>query len=165
MRKWKRELDFAAANAASLGIAAFLAAMGGVLLWVSGGSGWYLVKTAGRDVPSVAALFTLSLAVCGFCGLFEALILAWGWAACPMRSVWPSACCAAGAYLAHLGWYAAALCTRMTLFGGILAIAAVVLTAAARLLLRRPPVLLTAAALALLAGESCFVTVTSSRIL
>ena len=124
MRKWKRELDFVAANAGVLGIAAFLAAMGGVLLWVSGGSGWYFYKTAGREAPSVAALFTLSLAVCGLCGLSGALIFVWGRAACPMKSVWPPACMIAGVYLAHLGWYAAALCTRMTLFGGILAVTA-----------------------------------------
>ena len=144
MRKWKRELDFIGANAGLFGIAAFLAAMGGVLLWVSGGSGWYFYKTAGRDAPSVAALFTLSLAVCGLCGLSGALIYVWGRAVCPMKSVWPSVCMIAGAYLMHLGWYAAALCTRMTVFGGILAVTAFGLAAASRLFLRRPPALLTA---------------------
>ena len=165
MRKWKRELDFIAANAGILGVSAFLAAMGGVLLWVSGGSGWYFYKTAGRDAPSVAALFSLSLAVCGISGLCAALILLWGRAACPMRSVWPSAVCTAGAYLAHLGWYAAALCTRMTLFGGILALAAFGLTAASRLCLRRPPAFFTAAVLTLMGGEGYFIFVTFSRIL
>ncbi len=165
LRRWKRELDFVAANAGVFGISAFLAAMGGVLLWVSGGSGWYFVKTAGHAAPSVAALFALSLTVCGCCGLSAAMILMWGRAACPMRSVWPSACAVAGAYLAHLGWYAAAMCTRMTVFGGILAVVSVLLTAAARVLLRKPPAILTAALLALLAGESYFVYATFSRIL
>ena len=147
MRKWKRELDFLGANAGVLGAAAFLAAMGGVLLWVSGGSGWYFYKTAGQCAPSVASLFALSLV---------------------LRSVLPSAGCTAGTYLFHLGWYAAALCTRLTVFGGIFACLSVLCTLAARLLLPKsppPPFVFTASTLLLLCAGGYFIYVTFVLIL
>ena len=169
MRKWKRELDFLGANAGVLGAAAFLAAMGGVLLWVSGGSGWYFYKTAGyAGPPSVASLFALSLVLCGLCGGTAGMLLLWGRAACPMRSVLPSAGCTAGTYLFHLGWYAAALCTRLTVFGGILACLSVLCTLAARLLLPKspaPPFVFTASTLLLLCAGGYFIYVTFVLIL
>ena len=165
MRNWKREFDFLGGGLVPLGVCAFLFAVGGALLWVCGGSGWYVLKAAGREAPSVGGLFALSLAVCGLCGLLGGLTAMAGYRLRPAGAVLPPLGLTAASYLFHLGWYAVFCCTRLMLFGGILAalslLAAVLSGLFSRGTLRL--ILLTAVLLAL--AEAAVLSATFSLIL
>ena len=104
-------------NLAAAGLGAFLAAAGCVLLWISGGSGWYTVKAMRCSLPSLTVLFVLSLLVSGFCGASAALsaVLAKERGTAIRALFWTAA-----AWLFGLGWYAVFFCTRMSLFGAFL---------------------------------------------
>ena len=123
MGRIRRGTAWLGQNIAAAGLGAFLAAAGCVLLWISGGSGWYPVKAMRNELPSLALLFTLSLLVSGFCGMSAAL------SAVLVRERGGGLCgtgafCAFGwtaaAWLFGLGWYAVFFCTRMSVFGAFL---------------------------------------------
>ena len=117
MSRFRRGFAWLGQNIAAAGLGAFLAAAGCVLLWISGGSGWYPVKAMRCDLPPLAALFTADLLVSGFLGATAAL--------CAVLGRERGAACGAfggtaAAWLFGLGWYAVFFCTRMTLFGAFL---------------------------------------------
>ena len=134
MRCIKKELAWLGANLSAAGLGAFLGAMGCVLLWVSGGSGWYAVKAVRRPLPPLVLLFVLSLLAGGFLGASAALVLRHSRECCKGRGrggrsgqlVFIGA-----AYLFGLGWYAVFFCTRMCLFAAVLLAAALLISALA----------------------------------
>ena len=75
MRGVKNELAWLGSNLPWAGLGAFLGAFGCVILWISGGSGWYALKTMRSPMPSLALLFVLSLLSCGFCGMTATLVI------------------------------------------------------------------------------------------
>ena len=163
MRKWKRELDFIVSHLGTFGLWAFLSAVGCVLLWVGGGSGWYSFKAAGKPgAPSVASLFALSLAVSGLCRFTCSLAVTAGRRLYSAKAPLPAALLTASSYLLHLGWYAAFCCTRLMLFGGILASLSFFTGAAAVFLGCRTLLSPLLAGLLLLAAEGAVVFVTFS---
>ncbi len=131
MRGLKKELAWLGSNLAAGGLGAFLAAFGCVILWISGGSGWYALKAMRDPLPPLAVLFVLSLLSGGFCGLAAALAVRCAQArGKPEKDKSPVGHIAA-AYLFGLGWYAVFFCTRLTLFGAVLLAAALPALAAA----------------------------------
>lgn len=130
MDRLKCEFRWLGEHLRAAGAGAFLAAAGCVILWVSGGSGWYPLKAMRFPLPSLGFLFALSLFASGFCGLAGALAVSCGAErrkkGCPPFKPMPVSSgrsamgwCAA-AYLFGLGWYAVFFCTRMILFGAVL---------------------------------------------
>ncbi|MBE6725576.1 MAG: hypothetical protein E7576_10365 [Ruminococcaceae bacterium] len=133
MDRLKCEFRWLGEHLRAAGLWAFAAAAGCVILWISGGSGWYPLKAMRTPLPSLGLLFALSLLRAGFCGLAGALCSSVGWegdkqgktiGTCLRRLFLPSRRSAVGwaaaAYLFGLGWYAVFFCTRMTLFGAVL---------------------------------------------
>ena len=133
MDRVKCEFRWLGEHLKTAGVWAFAAAAGCVILWVSGGSGWYPLKAMRYPLPSLGLLFALSLLGSGFCGLAGALSALCGGGkkgagtfvcppfksvALPVRRTAVGWC--AAAYLFGLGWYAVFFCTRMTLFGAVL---------------------------------------------
>ena len=131
MRGIKKELSWLGAALAPAGLGAFFAAFGCVLLWISGGSGWYALKAMRAQMPSLALLFVLSLLSSGCLGAAAALILRHARMCGRAEKDCFLACRIAAAYLFGLGWYAVFFCTRMTLFGAALLLAGLTATAAA----------------------------------
>ncbi len=121
MEKIRCEIKWLGENLKEAGLGAFIAAAGCVLLWVSGGSGWFALKAMRLSLPPLGLLFALSLLRAGFCGLAAALCVVGcreGWKRkkrIPAAAGWIAA-----AYLFGLGWYAVFFCTRMILFGAVL---------------------------------------------
>ena len=137
MSRLKNELAWLGSNLPWAGLGAFLGAFGCVILWISGGSGWYALKAMRTPMPSLALLFVLSLLSCGFCGMTAALVIRCGRcggkadkAPHPVRHI-------AAAYLFGLGWYAVFFCTRLSLFGAVLLSAALLTMAVAGTELRK----------------------------
>ena len=135
MDRLKCEFRLLGEHLKTAGLWAFAAAAGCVVLWVSGGSGWYPLKAMRFPLPPLGLLFTLSLIGSGFCGAAGALCASGGGDGTKKSSCPPSVPrfgrfysssrrsavgWAAAAYLFGLGWYAVFFCTRMTLFGAVL---------------------------------------------
>ena len=121
MDRIRCELKWLGENLKTAGLGAFLAAAGCVMLWVSGGSGWYALKALRRSLPPLGLLFTLSLLRAGFCGLAAAVCVVCGREGWRKKRRLPAAAGWIGAaYLFGLGWYAVFFCTRMILFGAVL---------------------------------------------
>ncbi len=123
-RRLKREVGFLIEHYRLTGLCAFLCCMGGILLWVSGGSNLYWLR--GAKIP-IGVLFLLWLLIYGLTGVLLACILLTEASGCrrPMHGGILTGLCAA-AYVFMLSWYAVYFCTRLVLFSGILLILSVI---------------------------------------
>ncbi|MBQ8185424.1 MAG: hypothetical protein IJ037_00965 [Clostridia bacterium] len=119
VRRLKREVCFLIGHYKTAGLCAFLCCMGGVLLWVSGGSWMYHVRP--YTVP-IGVMFLLWLTVYGFTGLLMAVLLLSGRCRCGKGSALTAA-----AYVCMLCWYAVFFCTPLTFFAGLLLSLSVIL--------------------------------------
>ena len=150
---------------APLALGAFLCAVAGAALWVSGGSGWYVLRSAGREdrLPPLAALFIVWLLVYALYGFLLAAILLgrkeWG------RNALALFGSVIGSWLLSLGWYAVYFCTRLGVFSLILLLLSAAAMLFALILLRRAPLLLLLAGLLILAVELVFFFLTFPSIL
>lgn len=124
LRRLKREVCFLIMHYRITGLCAFLFCMGGILLWVSGGSNLYYLR--GAPVP-IGGLFLLWLLIYGLTGVLFACILLTESFRCrtPGRGGILTGLCAS-AYVFMLCWYAVYFCTRLLLFSGILLILTVI---------------------------------------
>ncbi len=109
-RRLKREMCFLIEHFRLAGLCAFLCCMGGILLWVSGGSNAYWLR--GGPVP-IGGLFFLWLLIYGLTGLLLACLLL-GERRCAALGL------CTGAYVLMLCWYAVYFCTRLVMFSGLL---------------------------------------------
>lgn len=122
-RRIKREFSLITCNLPLVIFAAFLCAFGGIVLWVSGGSTWFVIRGGANLVAdiSLTAVFCIWLIVYGLVGVVLAMI----WLLCRARIMPQKASlCAFGiimaAYLLMQNWYAVFFCTRLIIFSGIL---------------------------------------------
>lgn len=128
LRRLKREVCFLIEHFRFTGLCVFLCCMGGILLWVSGGSNHYHIR--GAHVP-VGVLFLIWLLIYGLTGVLLACILLTESNRCTtpgrrIRSGFLTGLCAA-AYMFMLSWYAVYFCTRLILFSWILLTLSVIL--------------------------------------
>ena len=150
---------------APLALGAFLCAVAGAALWVSGGSGWYAVKTAGREnrLPSLAVLFIVWLLIYALYGFLLAAILLgkreWG------RNALALFGSVIGSWLLSLGWYAVYFCTRLNFFSLILLLLSASAMVFALILLRRAPLPLLLAGFLIFALEAVFFCLSIASIL
>ena len=123
----KRELWFWLERAPILGLGAFLCCMGGILLWINGGSIRYdLRHAAGKGMFSLTTAFLLWLLAYGLTGL--ALAMTASASGClPKNRAFATFVLGSAAYLLMLIWYALAFCTRLVIFPQILLALSVVL--------------------------------------
>ncbi len=163
MKKNRRGTAALLANPAPLGLGAFLAAVGGVLLWVSGGSGWYVVRSAGGELPPLMTVFVLWLLCYALYGFLMAAVVL-GCVEQADRAGLALGALAAS-YLCSLIWYALFFCTRMVIFAGLILILAAAALIFAGIQFRRAPILTLAAAGVLLCAEIGFVCLTFTAIL
>ena len=163
MRKLKRELGFLLAYPAQIGLGAFLCAVGGVVLWVSGGSGWYYLKAG--QLPSLTAVFLLWTLLYALYGCLLAVILLTGKSILNPKAALVGAAATAASYLLSLGWYAVFFCTRLQVFAAILLILAAAGLIAAAISMRRTLILTFLAFLVLIGSEFYFICLTFSAIL
>jgi len=94
--------------------------MGGILLWVSGGSNMYWFR--GGRIP-IGGLFLLWLLIYGLTGVLMACILLTEGSGCrgANRSSILMGLCVVS-YVFMLSWYAVYFCTRLLLFSAVLLI-------------------------------------------
>ncbi len=145
-RRLKHELKAVGDNIPLVGLSAFLCCIGGILLWVSGGSTWFAAKMTYKPH------FTLSLA-----GVFIVWLLCYGLVGVLLALIWIShkaRVCGSGVslkafsivmavYLLMLSWYAVFFCTRLMLFAVILLLVSIVLCGAVLIAMRRTLYLIT----------------------
>ena len=132
MFRIKHELDFIVKNIALIALSAFLCAMGGIILWISGGSTWYLLRLGenGKNALSLALVFVIWFLVYGLCGALIALFGLFSRNSCRGGSVnskngFTSFCLILGAYLLMLLWYVTFFCTRLVILPAILLVISV----------------------------------------
>lgn len=145
-RKLKYEFSSVKDNIALIGLAAFFCCMGGILLWVSGGSTWYIMNILHKPE------YSLSLS-----GVFIAWLIVYGLLGTSLALVWiisrgggsVKICLAtfgliSMSYLLCLTWYTAFCCTRLSVFAAILLIIAAVMNIASAVIMRKASIILTA---------------------
>ena len=139
-RRIKFELKLIGENIPLIGLAAFLCIMGGILLWISGGSYWFAVRvgTRGGFTLSLVGAFTLWLICYGLVGVSLALIgfICNAGICCDKRCI-KSFALLMISYLLMLSWYAIFFCTRLIVFPLILLICSVLLVGISFLLIRK----------------------------
>lgn len=117
---WKLKCEFECLidHAPAAAFSAFLCAMGGILLWVSGGSWSYTFFSMDEFGLSLTASFVLWLIAYALYGLRLGML--WFCGKCLTRRT--AAACAAVllAYLFDLVWYSLFFCTRLAVFGLII---------------------------------------------
>lgn len=124
LRRIKFELKCFTDHIAVLGLGAFLCALGGILLWINGGSGWYVLRSVSGAVGSrsLTGVFLVWLLVYAFYGIRLALVgVGEGICRDPKR-IFTVFALTSLAYLLDLVWYALFFCTRLTAFALIILI-------------------------------------------
>lgn len=161
-RRIKWELGRLTNHIAVIGLGAFLCVMGGILLWVNGGSGWFVLQSfGGRGPHSLTIVFLIWLFAYALCGI--RLAVRWAADGCTERErrrAFIGFLLTALAYLLDLVWYALFFCTRLTLFSLIVLLIAVLVNLAAAACSRREmflPVLLDIAVVTVEIGFICYV--------
>lgn len=133
LRQLKREVCFLIGQFRITGLCAFLCCMGGILLWVSGGSNIYWMRGGG----SIGGLFFLWLLIYGLTGVLMACILLSEGSLCPKSHGGVLLALCGAAYVLMLCWYAVYFCTRLTLFSGILLILSILCIGAILVIMRK----------------------------
>ncbi len=124
LKGFKCECRFFCGHIPVLAGSAFLCAVGGVLVWINGGSGCYLFAAcrSSSQTLSLTAVFLMWLCVYALTGAVIGMI------GLLLREVGllPFAL-AATSYLLGILWYALFFCTRLSFFAAVLLIGAVAL--------------------------------------
>ena len=117
----KREMQFISENIAVIALASFLCATGGVMLWINGGSSWYIIRTSGGSSPQMSLIFAAWIIAYALIGAAAAMIwLVYHSGRCDFHKVIPWFCMAVVSYLFMLVWYAVFFCTRLVIFSAII---------------------------------------------
>lgn len=136
--KW--ELNFFIKHIAIIALGAFLCAIGGIILWINGGSGWYVLNSLGNSnhTFSLTAVFIIWLLAYAIYGSRLAAIASGEGISCSdaKRSL-TGFCLTAFAYLLDLVWYTVFFCTRLTWFALIILLLSLLLNIFVILLLKR----------------------------
>lgn len=130
LRRIKLELNCLISHITVIGLGAFLCAIGGILLWVNGGSGWYVLNSvsAARNSSSLTGVFLVWLVVYALYGVRLALIgIGEGISCRDQRHAFVGFCLTSLAYLLDLIWYALFFCTRLTWFALIILLISVLI--------------------------------------
>ena len=129
-RRIKCELRVVGENIPLLLFSAFLCCIGGILMWVSGGSTWYAIRSAFDPwmTLSLSGIFIVWLLCYGLVGILLGLI----WISCKARACNSGLCLKSFAlvmavYLLMLSWYAVFFCTRLLLFAVVLLTISIIL--------------------------------------
>ena len=145
-RRMKREMCVVSSSLPLLILSAFLCALFGTILWVSGGSTNYLLRNGilGAYSITVGAVFSVWLITYGLVGISLGMI----WLACKCRLILLKACLTAFAlcmllYLLMESWYAVFFCTRLVLFSAIILFLSILICAVVIIITRKSFRLLT----------------------
>ncbi len=162
IKRIKHEIKFIGENIPVILLGTFVCCIGGILLWVSGGSGWYCVYALSHGhIPSLAALFLVWFAVYGLCGAVMALSCLWDRTSLAQSfhelSGMKAACLGGAGYLMMLSWYAVFFCTRLIFFSAALLVLSFLCYGAILFILRKRFLLLTLALILIEIIQLCFI--------
>ena len=122
-RYLRREIQFIGQHIAVVAAAAFLCALGGIFLWINGGSSWYVIRTSGGTSPRMSIIFTVWVIAYALCGAAIAMIwLVYRTGKRAFCASIPWFSLAVMSYLFMLVWYAVFFCTRLVVFAAIVLI-------------------------------------------
>ena len=166
IKRIRRETSCVLSNISQIVLISFLTSLGGVLLWVNGGSTWFVVQSYKLDGCgiSLTGAFVVSLVSYALLGAVMGIILKMN--GCGIKKKFVTALAlAAGMYIFSLAWYAVFFCTRLSAFSAALLVIAVLLGVALLLMLRKTMLLLNLLILAIEICEIYFMYVNISFIL
>lgn len=124
----KREIRFLTGGLRAIILAAFLCALGGVILWINGGSAWYFIRASGGSTPPISLIFSVWVFAYALCGGAAAMIwLVYRRGKCSVSHALPCFGLSLVSYLFMLIWYALFFCTRLTVFAAIILILSVLI--------------------------------------
>lgn len=161
------ELKWLTEHIAVIIVGAFLCALGGILLWINGGSGWYVLNSVSGAVysHSLTGIFLVWLIVYAIYGIRLALA-AVGEGICRIKKwVFLIFTLTALAYILDLVWYALFFCTRLTVFALIILVLSVIINLAILLISKRGMILHKITIVVVLSAQSYYVWFTISRLL
>lgn len=168
LRRIKWELNCFTDHIAVIGLGAFLCAIGGILLWINGGSCWYILKSvSGADhTRSITGVFIVWLVVYAIYGIRLALIgVGEGVLCLNSKKTFTLFCLTSFAYLLDLVWYALFFCTRLTVFALIILLFSLTVNLLVICLSKRRMILHTALNIVVLLAQVSFIWFTVSFIL
>ena len=143
----------------------FMTSLGGVLLWVNGGSTWFILQSNKLQNVSVSlsGAFVLCLLIYALMGAIMGIILKSDACICGRgnRSVAAFSLTMA-MYILSLAWYAVFFCTRLSLFSAILLIIVLLFGAALFIATRKKMLILSLLVIALELAEMYFLYVNIS---
>ena len=131
-KRIRREAGFLLSNISIIFLFSFLYALGGVLLWINGGSTWFAVQSyqSHNTSISLSGAFVLCLIIYALIGAVVSIILKVNGCMCSGKSNTLTAIILAMAmYILSLAWYAVFFCTRLSVFSSILLAIAIILGA------------------------------------
>lgn len=166
MHRIKWELSCLTRHIAVIGVSAFLCAIGGILLWINGGSGWYVINSINGSNSSLTGVFLVWMIAYALYGVRLALLASGEGIACSDRKrAFTAFSLTALAYLLDLIWYAIFFCTRLTWFALVVLITAVILGAAVIILSKRGMLIHLMAIFVVILTELLFIWFTLSFLL
>jgi len=121
----KHELEFILQNSACVAVTVFICAIGGILLWINGGSRFLPVFPGVNRDLSLAIIFAAWLFAYALYGL--RLSMMWIFSRCAGRRAAVALASVFLAYLLDLVWYALFFCTHLRIFPLIILSAALCL--------------------------------------
>ena len=126
-------MEFLLSNISIILLFSFLYALGGVLLWVNGGSTWFIVQSYQfhSNAISLSGAFVLSLVIYALIGAVVSMVFKLN--KCSMsgkNSSMTALILAMSMYILSLAWYAVFFCTRLSVFSSILLAIAILVGAA-----------------------------------
>ena len=128
IKKIRCEISFILSNIYVIVIFSFLTSLGGVLLWVNGGSVWFIMQSSKNpNNISLSAVFVLSLVIYAMMGAVVSIVLKTENHICRGKNALTAIVLTMAMYILSLSWYAVFFCTRMSLFSAILLMIVVIL--------------------------------------
>ena len=123
LKRIRREISFILSNFSVIVLFSFLTSLGGVLLWVNGGSTWFIMQSYKFEniKISLTGAFVLSLSLYALMGAVMGVILKSNTCGCGGKNKSVVAFSVTMAmYILSLAWYAVFFCTRLSLFSAVL---------------------------------------------
>ena len=154
----KRELCFLGEHIPVLLLSAFLAAAGGVVLWISGGSSWYFIRTASGSGVGLGFIFSVWILTYALVGALMALLwLTYSGGRRDFRKTMPLFVLVTLSYLFMLVWYALFFCTRLAVFSAVILILSCIIDAVVFFFMRKSFLLFDCALAVVFAVQTYFV--------
>lgn len=143
-KRIRRESAFLLSNLSFIFLFSFLCALGGVLLWVNGGSTWFVMQSYQLHNNSIglSGAFVLCLVIYALIGAVVSVIIKMNGCRGGKNNTLAAVVLSMAMYILSLAWYAVFFCTRLSIFSSILLFIAILIGGGLFVITRKSLILL-----------------------